>query len=74
MGAPYWNPYCRGAAFGLARATGPAEMARAALESVGFQTRDLLEAMHADWDSGAQTAATLRVDGGMANSDWAGGF
>ncbi|WP_368344993.1 glycerol kinase GlpK [Pelagovum sp. HNIBRBA483] len=69
LGAPYWNPECRGAAFGLTRGTGPAEMARAALESVGYQTRDLLEAMHADWQGeGAQP--TLRVDGGMTASDW----
>jgi len=68
LGAPYWNPDCRGAAFGLTRGTGPAEMARAALESVGFQTRDLLEAMHADWAE--KDAPTLRVDGGMSASDW----
>ena len=69
LGAPYWNAECRGAAFGLTRATGPAEMARAALESVGYQTRDLLEAMHADWQGGG-SSPTLRVDGGMARSDW----
>ena len=69
LGAPYWNPDCRGAAFGLTRSTGPAEMAKAALESVGYQTRDLLEAMASDWQaSGVQP--TLRVDGGMAASDW----
>ena len=68
LGAPYWNPDCRGAVFGLTRNTGPAEMCRAALESVAFQTRDLLEAMHADWSASANTV--LRVDGGMANSDW----
>ncbi|WP_299567212.1 glycerol kinase GlpK [uncultured Sulfitobacter sp.] len=70
LGAPYWNPDCRGAIFGLTRGTGPAEMARAALESVGFQTRDLLEAMHADWQD-TVAAPTLRVDGGLASSDWA---
>lgn len=70
LGAPYWNPDCRGAAFGLTRSSGPAEMAKAALESVGYQTRDLLEAMASDWQaSGVQP--TLRVDGGMAASDWA---
>lgn len=68
LGAPYWNADCRGAAYGLTRGTGPAEMARAALESVGFQTRDLLEAMHADWPE--KDAPTLRVDGGMSGSDW----
>jgi glycerol kinase len=70
FGAPYWDPDSRGAAFGLTRATGPAEMAKAALESVGYQTRDLLDAMSADWQvSGVQP--TLRVDGGMSASDWA---
>ena len=69
LGAPYWNAECHGAAFGLTRATGPAEMAGAALESVGYQTRDLLEAMHADWQGGG-SSTTLRVDGGMARSNW----
>ncbi|OCX64609.1 glycerol kinase [Thioclava sp. SK-1] len=69
LGAPYWNADCRGAMFGLTRATTPAEIARAALESVGYQTRDLLRAMQADWAAqGAQP--TLRVDGGMTASDW----
>ena len=70
LGAPYWNPDCRGAVFGLTRNSGPAEFAKAALESVGYQTRDLLEAMQADWQ-GAGAKATLRVDGGMSASDWA---
>lgn len=68
LGAPYWDSECRGAMFGLTRATGPAEIARAALESVGYQTRDLLEAMRRDWTSDAKTV--LRVDGGMTASDW----
>jgi glycerol kinase len=69
LGAPYWNAECRGAVFGLTRNSGPAEFAKAALESVGYQTRDLLEAMHADWAAtGAES--TLRVDGGMTASDW----
>lgn len=69
LGAPYWNADCRGAVFGLTRNTGPAEMAKAALESVGYQTRDLLQAMQADWD-GPFDSAVLRVDGGMTTSDW----
>ncbi|SFJ95637.1 glycerol kinase GlpK [Celeribacter neptunius] len=69
LGAPYWNAECRGAVFGLTRNSGPEEFARAALESVGYQTRDLLEAMHADWQGEATTA--LRVDGGMSASDFA---
>ena len=70
LGAPYWNAECRGAVFGLTRNSGPEEFAKAALESVGYQTRDLLEAMQADWQSDAGSA-TLRVDGGMSASDWA---
>jgi glycerol kinase len=70
LGAPYWKPEARGAIFGMTRNSGPAEFARAALESVGYQTRDLLEAMQADWArEGAQP--TLRVDGGMAANDYA---
>lgn len=69
LGAPYWRPDCRGAIYGLNRNSGPAELAKAALESVGFQTRDLLEAMRADW--GVAAEGVLRVDGGMTASDWA---
>jgi glycerol kinase len=54
LGAPYWRPDCRGAVFGLTRNSGRPELARAALESVGFQTRDLLEAMRADWGTAAE--------------------
>ena len=77
LGAPYWNAECRGAVFGLTRNSRPQEFARAALESVGYQTRDLLEAMRSDWaaEGGAALrdggAETLRVDGGMSASDWA---
>jgi len=70
LGAPYWDAEARGAIFGLTRNAGPAEFARAALESVGFQTRDLLDSMTADWD-GATSGAALRVDGGMSASNWA---
>ena len=69
LGAPYWNPDCRGAIYGLTRDTGRAEMARAALQSVGFQTRDLWEAMRADWPDAGD--AVLRVDGGLSANDWA---
>jgi glycerol kinase len=70
LGAPYWKPEARGAIFGMTRNSGPAEFARAALESIGYQTRDLLEAMQADWArEGAQPS--LRVDGGMAANDYA---
>jgi glycerol kinase len=68
LGAPYWDAECRGAVFGLTRNSGPAEFARAALESVCYQTRDLLEAMRADGAGSGETV--LRVDGGMTASDW----
>ena len=68
LGAPHWDSDARGAIFGLTRGTGPNELARAALESVCYQTADLLEAMHGDWDSSGDTV--LRVDGGMVASDW----
>jgi glycerol kinase len=68
LGAPHWDAEARGAIFGLTRGTGPAEIARAALESVAFQTRDLLDAMRRDWPDAGE--AVLRVDGGMTASDW----
>ena len=68
LGAPWWRPDCRGAIYGLTRNTGPNDLARAALESLGFQTRDLLEAMRADWQGDDQSI--LRVDGGAALNDW----
>jgi len=68
LGAPYWDADARGALFGLSRATGPNEIARAVLQSVGFQTFDLLDAKKDDWKSDTETV--LRVDGGMTISDW----
>ena len=96
LGAPYWNAEARGTLLGLTRGTGKAELARAALQAVAYQTRDLIEAMRRDWaasrggrgpteavgtttggaitaaDAGVDGAAhtVLRVDGGMAQSDW----
>ncbi len=69
LGAPYWKPDCRGAMFGLTRNSGRAEITRATLESIAFQTRDLWHAMQGDW--GAEAEVILRVDGGMSASDWA---
>jgi glycerol kinase len=69
LGAPYWNAESRGAIFGLTRNSGPKEFAKAALQSVGYQTRDLLLAMQDDM--GTPGEAVLRVDGGMTASDWA---
>ena len=67
LGAPYWDPQARGAIFGLTRDTGIAEIVTAGLQSVCFQTRDLLEAMTAD---GAIATSALRVDGGMVVNNW----
>jgi glycerol kinase len=78
LGAPHWDAEARGALFGLTRDTGPNELARAALESVCFQTLDLLDAMRADCRDSSRAAevrndlsdTVLRVDGGMVASDW----
>lgn len=69
LGAPYWDAQARAAIFGLTRNSGAAELARGALEAVGYQTRDLLEAMRADWPQGLSAATVLRVDGGMTASN-----
>ena len=68
LGAPYWSPHARGALLGLTAGCGLPEIARAALEAVGYQTRDLIEAMMAD---AGITVDAVRVDGGMAANDWA---
>jgi glycerol kinase len=68
LGAPWWDADARGAIFGITRGTTSAEIARAALESVCYQTRDLLEAMRRDFAGVTETV--LRVDGGMVASDW----
>ncbi|MEM9601444.1 MAG: glycerol kinase GlpK [Pseudomonadota bacterium] len=68
LGAPWWDADARGALIGLNRNTGPAELAQATLRSVGYQTRDLLDAMRGDWEGAGDTV--LRVDGGMCASDW----
>lgn len=68
LGAPHWDGDARGAIFGITRATGPAELSKAALESVCYQTRDLLEAMRGDWENMGETV--LRVDGGMVASNY----
>lgn len=69
LGAPYWDADARGALFGMTRNTGAAEITKATLESVAYQTRDLIEAMHKDWAQ-ADSDIVLRVDGGMTASDW----
>ncbi len=67
LGAPYWSSDARALLCGLTRGTTRDEIARAALESVGYQTRDLIEAMTADAGGAIDV---IRVDGGMAASDW----
>ena len=68
LGAPYWDSECRGAIYGLTRNSGPAEFAQAALESVAYQTCDLLNAMKKDIPH--ELSTVLRVDGGMTSSNW----
>ena len=71
LGAPYWNPQARGAILGLTRDMGKAEIARAALDAVCYQTRDLLEAVAADLKRvGLSRLTRLKVDGGMVSDDW----
>jgi glycerol kinase len=72
LGAPHWSSAARGTITGLTRGTTRKELSRAALESVGFQTRDLLAAMYADAGEAGQrgTRPVIRVDGGMSASDW----
>ncbi len=67
LGAPHWDPHARGALFGLTRDTGIAHLARAALEAVCYQTRDLIVAMLAD---ARESISAVRVDGGMVVNDW----
>ena len=66
LGAPHWLPDARGTIFGMSRDTGKEQFARAALESVAYQTADLVDAIHSD----GSTVNRLRVDGGMANNNW----
>jgi glycerol kinase len=67
LGAPYWNPNARGAIFGLTRDTGPEHFSRAALESIAYQTYDLIQAMSKDT---SYAIDVLRVDGGMVANQW----
>ena len=67
LGAPHWSPNARGSIYGLTRDTVPADLVRAGLESVGYQSAELLDSMAAD---SGQTITTLRVDGGMVKNDW----
>ena len=75
LAAPYWDTQCRGAIYGLTRNTGPEDFAKAALESVAYQTKDLLEAMYSDWNNFGECIdcaknSVLRIDGGMSASNY----
>ncbi|PLY07020.1 MAG: glycerol kinase [Arcobacter sp.] len=75
LAAPYWDTECRGAIYGLTRNSGPEDFAKAALESVAYQTKDLLEAMYDDWNNSeisvdSSKNSVLRIDGGMSSSDY----
>ncbi len=70
LGAPHWDPDARGAIFGITRDTGPANLVRATLESIAYQTFDLLEAKRRD----GLKPTRLRVDGGMVQNNWLCGF
>jgi glycerol kinase len=67
LGAPYWDMFARGAIFGITRGTKPAHIVRAALESIAYQTRDVLECMEEDFGTGLKE---LRVDGGAAANEF----
>ncbi len=66
LGAPYWDPHARAAILGLTRGSGRNEIITATLQAVGFQTRDLVDAMSDD----GIVPSVIRVDGGMAMNDW----
>ena len=68
LGAPYWDMYARGAIFGLTRGTNKNHIIRATLESIAYQTRDVLEAMQ-EKDSGIELNG-LKVDGGATANDF----
>ena len=66
LGAPYWDPYARGAIFGLSRGTNSDQIVTATLQAIAYQTSDLLNAMSDD----GLTPSVIRVDGGMVQNDW----
>jgi len=67
LGAPHWDMYARGTITGLTRGTGKAHIARAALEAIAYQTRDILDAMQRDTGISIKT---LKVDGGATANNW----
>jgi len=70
LGAPYWDADAKAALFGMTRGTGQNEITKATLESVCYQTDDLITAMQKDWKNANASKTVLRVDGGMTASNW----
>jgi len=71
LGSPHWDPYARGTILGLTRGTGPAQLARATLESIAYQTVDAVRAVEA---SSGKALEELRADGGAVHNSWLMGF
>ena len=70
LGAPYWKSEVRGSLYGITRDTSKGDIVKAALKSICFQTKDLLESLKLDLGEEIQDDMTMRVDGGMSNNNW----
>jgi glycerol kinase len=70
LGAPYWKSDARGTIYGITRETSNGDIIKAALKSICFQTKDLLESLKLDLGDEIQEDMTMRVDGGMSNNNW----
>ena len=70
LGAPYWKSDTRGSIYGITRDTSKGDIVKAALKSICFQTKDLLESLKLDLEDQMQEDMTMRVDGGMSNNNW----
>ena len=70
LGAPYWKSDTRGTIYGITRDTSKGDIVKAALKSICFQTKDLLESLKLDLGDEIQEDMTMRVDGGMSNNNW----
>src|SRR5206468_10862185 len=67
LGSPWWDPYARGTVVGITRGTGRAHLARAVVEAMAYQTRDVVEAMSR---ASGRTVTALRADGGASANDF----
>ena len=70
LGAPYWKSDTRGTIYGITRDTSKGDIVKAALKSICFQTKDLLESLKLDLGDQMEEGMTMRVDGGMSNNNW----